>query len=113
MKKDIYYFKKVLKKYKLYYNFKKGLHECIEKYTKDRYFPTWKQVIGKVYLEYNDLSILSMIAYLSKEHNMHYSIHDMIKIVIDHLINYAHILQEKVGLDKIANEIQYEMIKND
>ena len=112
-KKDIYCFKKVLKQYKVYHYFKKGLHECIDEYTKDMYYPTWKQIIGKVCLENNDFSISSMIAYLSKEHNIHYTTHDMIRTVINHLINYTLILQRKVTQDKVANEILYEMMKND
>lgn len=99
-KKDIYYFKK-------------GLHECIEEYTQYTYHPTWKQIIGKVCLENNDFSMSSMIAYLSKEHNMYYTTHDMIKIVIKYLINYTPILQEKVTQEKVVNEICQEMMKND
>ena len=108
IKKDIYCFKKVLKKYKVYYYFKKGLYECIEKYTKNTYLPTWKQVIGKVCLENNDFSISSLQSYFSTEHNMHYAKHDMIKIVIKHTLFISSINQ-----DKVANEIHYEMMKND
>ena len=107
-KKDIYYFKKVLKKYKVYYYFKKGLHECIEEYTQYTYHLTWKQIIGKVWLENNDLSILSLQSYLSTEHNLHYSIHEVIRMLIKNLINYTLILQ-----DKVVNEICQEMMKND
>lgn len=108
-KKDIYYFKKVLKKYKVYYYFKKGLHECIEEYTQYTYHPTWKQIIGKVWLENNGLSILSLQSYLSTELNLHYSIPEVIRIVI----NYTPILQEKVTQEKVVNEICQEMMKND
>lgn len=112
-KKDIYYFKKVLKKYKVYYYFKKGLHECIKEYTQYTYRPTWKQIIGKVWLENNGLSILSLQSYLSTEHNLHYSIPEVIRTVIKYLINYTPILQEKVTQEKVVNEICQEMMKND
>lgn len=103
---DLYYFNKVLRRYKLYYQFKKGIKRCIKKYTKKYpYRPlTWEELIGMYCLEDSKNFIKLFNRYRNSEFGVPYSTQTIIKIVL------LETLGRRDDLSKISYEIYLEII---